>query len=53
VFAAEDVLEQAGVAGENVEQELDAVERTLGADDSGEWKQLSAADAAWEARMPK
>jgi uncharacterized protein len=55
VFATEDVLEQAGVAGENVEQELDEVARALGGDDGGEWKQLSAADvrAAWEARMPK
>ena len=30
VFVTEDVLEQAGVAGENVEQELDAVARALG-----------------------
>jgi bifunctional DNase/RNase len=55
VFGTEEVLEQAAVGGDDLEQKLDDVERSVGADEGGGWVRLSAADvrAAWEAWMPK
>jgi RNA polymerase sigma factor (sigma-70 family) len=55
VFATDEVLGQAGVSGDDLQRELDAIEVSHGlGGEGGEWRPLSAADvrAAWEARMP-
>ena len=55
VFATAEVLEQAGVDGDRLQDELAAIEQRFGGEATGEWRPLTVADvrAAWEARMPK
>jgi uncharacterized protein len=55
IFVGEDVLEQAGLPGQDVHAELAETGRRAGVVATGDWMPVTAADvrAAWEARMPK